>query len=250
MIKFFRHIRKSYLMENKTSKYFKYAIGEIVLVVIGILIALSLNNWNEQKKLSVQELILLKNLKLEMEENVVLLDDYIAKKEILENACDTLLSYTNPRYIEKKEDSLAFKLIQLFQIHNFKPDIMVLESAKSSNSLKLIRSQQVKTSLSKWEQNLKILMDEDDFGNQRFNNTLIPIVSNYYPMKNIFYDIGTSSIRSKHPSGLEEMFQSRLFENNIFAMGISHGRGAFQAEQLKILTLELVELLKHEIQNE
>ena len=57
MIKFFRHIRKSLLMENKTGKpafaagrYFKYAIGEIVLVVIGILIALQINNWNEGLK--------------------------------------------------------------------------------------------------------------------------------------------------------------------------------------------------------
>ena len=50
MIKFFRHIRKNLLMENKTSKYFKYAIGEIVLVVIGILIALQINTWNEQKR--------------------------------------------------------------------------------------------------------------------------------------------------------------------------------------------------------
>ena len=50
MIKFFRHIRKSLLMENKTSRYFKYAIGEIILVVIGILIALQINNWNEEKK--------------------------------------------------------------------------------------------------------------------------------------------------------------------------------------------------------
>ena len=47
MIKFFRKIRQNLLMENKTSKYFKYAIGEILLVVIGILIALSINNWNE-----------------------------------------------------------------------------------------------------------------------------------------------------------------------------------------------------------
>ncbi len=52
MIKLFRHIRKSLLMENKTSKYFKYAIGEIVLVVIGILIALQINNWNENKKIN------------------------------------------------------------------------------------------------------------------------------------------------------------------------------------------------------
>jgi hypothetical protein len=50
MIKFFRKIRQNLLDENKTGKYFKYAIGEIALVVIGILIALSLNNWNNNKK--------------------------------------------------------------------------------------------------------------------------------------------------------------------------------------------------------
>ena len=63
MIKFFRHIRKSLLMENKTSKYFKYAIGEIVLVVIGILIALSINNWNESRKQRVKEIDALENIK-------------------------------------------------------------------------------------------------------------------------------------------------------------------------------------------
>jgi len=50
MIKFFRNIRQNLLNEGKTSKYFKYAIGEIILVVIGILIALQINNWNEQRK--------------------------------------------------------------------------------------------------------------------------------------------------------------------------------------------------------
>ena len=50
MIKFFRHLRQNLLMENKTGQYFKYAIGEIVLVVIGILIALQVNNWNETRK--------------------------------------------------------------------------------------------------------------------------------------------------------------------------------------------------------
>jgi len=50
MIKFFRKIRQRLLTENKFSKYLLYAIGEIVLVVIGILIALQINNWNEQRK--------------------------------------------------------------------------------------------------------------------------------------------------------------------------------------------------------
>ena len=49
MIKFFRTIRQTMLSEGKTVKYLKYAVGEIVLVVIGILIALTINNWNDQK---------------------------------------------------------------------------------------------------------------------------------------------------------------------------------------------------------
>ena len=50
MIKFFRKIRQNSLSDGKTVKYIKYAVGEIVLVVIGILIALQINNWNEQRK--------------------------------------------------------------------------------------------------------------------------------------------------------------------------------------------------------
>ena len=50
MIKFFRKIRQKLLAENKFSKYLVYAIGEIALVMIGILLALQVNNWNEQRK--------------------------------------------------------------------------------------------------------------------------------------------------------------------------------------------------------
>ncbi|MFK7783267.1 DUF6090 family protein, partial [Psychroserpens sp.] len=56
MIKLFRKIRYNLMSENKTGKYFKYAIGEIVLVVIGILIALQINNWNEQRKTRISEI--------------------------------------------------------------------------------------------------------------------------------------------------------------------------------------------------
>ena len=69
MIKFFRKIRQNLLMENKTSKYFKYAIGEIVLVVIGILIALQINNWNENRKLENSKQKLMLALKNELVNN-------------------------------------------------------------------------------------------------------------------------------------------------------------------------------------
>ena len=86
MIKFFRKIRQDLLSKGKTGKYFKYAIGEIVLVVIGILIALAINNWNEQRKSSINEKDLIltiideikssrDNLKKELETNQFLLNE-------------------------------------------------------------------------------------------------------------------------------------------------------------------------------
>jgi hypothetical protein len=81
MIKFFRKIRQKLLNENKFSKYLIYAIGEIILVVIGILIALSINNWNENRKLQKEELNLLLELKSNLEVTL-----YNFKKDTLSNS--------------------------------------------------------------------------------------------------------------------------------------------------------------------
>ena len=77
MIKFFRKIRYDLMEKNKTGKYFKYAIGEIVLVVIGILIALSINNWNEARKNKQTENNLLIGLKNEFKLNLEKIDEAI-----------------------------------------------------------------------------------------------------------------------------------------------------------------------------
>jgi uncharacterized protein DUF6090 len=66
MIKFFRKIRQNLLSAGKTGKYFKYAIGEIVLVVIGILIALGINNWNENRKTEAKTKQFLTSLKSDL----------------------------------------------------------------------------------------------------------------------------------------------------------------------------------------
>jgi hypothetical protein len=77
MIKFFRRIRQRLLTENKTSKYLLYAIGEIFLVVVGILIALQINNWNENRKLKGSEIKLLQNFKSSIEADTVRVNRYI-----------------------------------------------------------------------------------------------------------------------------------------------------------------------------
>lgn len=74
MIKFFRRIRQRLLTENKISKYLLYAAGEILLVMIGILLALQVNNWNTNKQNRLIEQNFLKNLKADLEIDLYNLD--------------------------------------------------------------------------------------------------------------------------------------------------------------------------------
>ena len=62
------------IQENKTSKYMLYAIGEIILVVIGILIALTINNWNEERKNELKENVYLEGIKNDLELDVEYMD--------------------------------------------------------------------------------------------------------------------------------------------------------------------------------
>jgi hypothetical protein len=85
MLHFFRKIRHDLIANSKTYKYFKYAIGEIVLVVLGILIALQINNWNENRNISKIELALLANLKNDINLDILYFqkwDSIYAKKEV------------------------------------------------------------------------------------------------------------------------------------------------------------------------
>lgn len=79
MIKIFRKIRFNLLEQSKTGKYLKYAIGEIVLVVIGILIALQINNWNEERKYRLLESKILKDLQSDLTHNIDNLEEGIRR---------------------------------------------------------------------------------------------------------------------------------------------------------------------------
>lgn len=116
MIKFFRHIRQQLLSEGKTGKYLKYAIGEIILVVVGILIALQINNWNQNRLQRVKTQNYIENIKndllIDMENIERLIDhgnsqideidsfrSYISNDEItITQALDASLSLNTPFY--------------------------------------------------------------------------------------------------------------------------------------------------------
>ncbi|TPV35385.1 hypothetical protein FJ651_00240 [Paucihalobacter ruber] len=81
MIKFFRKIRYNLMSKNSTGKYLKYAIGEILLVVIGILIALQINNWNESKKNRAYEVTMLREVNEALEIDLTFLNENISYLE-------------------------------------------------------------------------------------------------------------------------------------------------------------------------
>ena len=102
MIKFFRKIRYNLLETGKTSKYLKYAIGEIILVVIGILIALQINNWNEFNKERENEKIILneirENLKFDLkdfESNIANLQNKIISAKTILKIIDNNSDYND-----------------------------------------------------------------------------------------------------------------------------------------------------------
>jgi len=92
MINFFRKIRKQLADDNKPLKYMRYAIGEIVLVVVGILIALSINNWNEWKKDRIMEREVLAQLSESLTKNCEALEDTIGAVIELNNSRDIITS--------------------------------------------------------------------------------------------------------------------------------------------------------------
>ena len=183
MIKFFRHIRKSLLMENKTGKYFKYAIGEIILVVIGILIALSINNWNEGRK----EKLLASTYRIkiinDLETDLTNIDSLLTIGKRNEKAVKSYFNYfenQDPVNIQKLIDSCSKISDEIFKYrytpnnHTFKDlltsgnSTLLNEDQKSalvnlSNSQKyfLIVFEKVISSIIESERNVKTYIDSD-----------------------------------------------------------------------------------------
>ena len=142
MIKFFRHIRKSLLEQNQMGKYFKYAIGEIILVVIGILIALQINNWNQNRLKEIAEVQFYKNtkqrllgdasnLKGQLEYNKNDFDQFIYAIKLIED---------NDR---SKSDSLGLIAIDLLNYSDFDRHGNIYETTVNSGDIKLLNNNEI-----------------------------------------------------------------------------------------------------------
>jgi len=107
MIPFFRKIRKKMADDNKPLKYMRYAIGEIVLVVVGILIALQINNWNEEKKTQQRLSEFLIEIQNDLSNDIIeanhIIDEYITNDSILRNIKNNKVVYTLDNHTETRK---------------------------------------------------------------------------------------------------------------------------------------------------
>ncbi|MCR9132895.1 MAG: DUF6090 family protein [bacterium] len=161
MLRFFRNIRQKLLENGNLRKYFWYALGEILLVMIGILLALQINNWNEDRKVESDRISLLQALKMDHQS---LLDDaevQLQGADHRRNNLKQLLAYSAGEPITISDDSVKTMLRESMMFYFSEYPITSYEQAKSSGKLSLIQNQDLLLALSKNEENLKGLKTID-----------------------------------------------------------------------------------------
>lgn len=145
MIKFFRKIRQRLLTENKFSKYLLYAIGEIVLVVIGILIALSINNWNQNIKKKEQEIIYYCKIKEDLENDQRNIQRGI---EALNNRIFSAKSLLVNLYKQLDDKSIIMRdYLPATRSYSFTPSKAAIEDITFSGKLENLNDVKLKASI-------------------------------------------------------------------------------------------------------
>ena len=244
MIKFFRKIRQNLLMENKTGKYFKYAIGEIVLVVFGILIALSINNWNESRKENLQEIKILKQLRAD------LIDNFEETKEIdsLANTrlrfSDSISLYFNKR--RKLNDSLLMFLAGIRNYSYFNSANTAYKYIQSEG-MNVISNDSLRANLTTMYEKYFRNIDLRSIGETKFqNNVMEPFIRKHFkPVVGILQ--GINDVKAPiQPIDIETLYDNFEFQNIL----LEHY--AFLKIRTKWLKETLIKLedLINDVQNE
>jgi len=133
------------MAENKFGKYLLYALGEIILVVIGILIALSINTWNEQRKENDQEQVILERLQQEFMANKAQLENKIAVRQTIIQYCQDLLSYFDQPETATYDDIIK-RLGQMIPT-TYDP---IENDLVSSGTVEIIKNEDLKQRLVNW----------------------------------------------------------------------------------------------------
>lgn len=142
MLKLFRKTRQKLLSENKFTKYLFYAIGEIFLVVVGILIALQINNWNNQRIEKEEEKKSYRNIKRQIEDDRKELTDVKAYNNYFSATYKHANNIIRARDFTKS-DSLALMAMGLSQYSDFNSSGSIYETLVNSGNIKLLKNDEI-----------------------------------------------------------------------------------------------------------
>ncbi|SDR94760.1 hypothetical protein SAMN04515667_1057 [Formosa sp. Hel1_31_208] len=142
-------------MKNKTGKYLKYAIGEIILVVIGILIALQINNWNESAKEQQKESVYLNNLQRDLNDQIASIDQQILYETRFVEDASYLITYYSENGLKNLDSIFFTKLSNLHSRKTFVITDPTYTDLLSSGSINLIKTQNLKDHLIQYYQELE-----------------------------------------------------------------------------------------------
>ncbi len=178
-------------MENKFSKYLIYAFGEISLIVIGIFIALQVNNWTEERKLRSIEKSVLMDLRSELYANIISLDSIINERENVLAAGRLVLEQSGPDASWDSEvnfDSLLFKIV--VSGWKFFPESGVVTDILNSGKLNVIQNDSLRYMISSLPADIALLNDEDDTYRLDLHGYFLPFFTENYAIRNIVKDRG------------------------------------------------------------
>lgn len=243
MIKFFRKIRQRMISENRFSKYLLYAIGEIILVMIGILLALQVNNWNEYKAEKRIEKTLMNNLNTEFRNNLHKLKESITQYEETEKSIRLLMSFMQFTSDELKHINTDSLIAKAIDVYDYSPTQNSLTEILASGNLKLITKDSLKTALLEWSAELNEKEESwqtlDDFN----QNLVLPYLTKNASMRNIDkYSLMKWEAKSKFKVNYEKLFNDIEFENHLDNLGWAVVNYSMSLERLKYIVEKLINL--------
>ena len=181
MIPFFRKIRKQFADDNKPLKYMRYAVGEIVLVVIGILIAIQINLGNEARKKSNMELEIMAELKKEVVANRNSLEKLLIIRRESIAATDSLLTLFHEDIIENSVEELeALVAISVMGgFYTFDPNMGYLNSLINSGQINIISDKHLITLVTQFEAKVTDSREGTEMFRVFWAHQLGPVYSKY-----------------------------------------------------------------------
>lgn len=216
MLRFFRKLRLNLLAENRVRRYFLYALGEIALVVIGILIALQINAWSEERKNRKEEKGIVSNLKQEFHTNRLVLNGVLQRLEKTRKANIRLMGlFGRPEgeITRLNTDSLIFESLEYTR---FVPSQNALDDLLQSGKLQLITDDRLKNLLYDWTRVMGRVDEEYSGVKQKTEEDLLSYLTLRYPLKDMDkYGALNWSESSRLPIERTAVFKDIAYENLI-----------------------------------